>query len=71
MARRKAIDVPVSAEDQKAIELDIEKDLMQANAIIAKTLLRRGEKIEEVAITTGLSVNHVTLIKNSMRKVRS
>lgn len=56
----------ISEEEQELINADIEKDLFKANAIIAKTLIRRGGSVEEVASSTGLSIEHVFHIKNSI-----
>lgn len=63
MPRKKKI--AINEEEQERLDMDIEKDLIQANAIIAKTLIRRGATIEEVAESTGLSIEHVCHIKDS------
>lgn len=55
----------INVEEQKRLDMDIAKDLVQANAIIARTLIRRGGTIEEVAETTGLSIEHVAHLQKS------
>lgn len=63
MPRKKKI--AVNDEEQEKLDHDNEKDLIQANAIIARTLIRRGGSVEEVAESTGLSIEHVSHIKDS------
>lgn len=58
----------ITKEEQDNINTDIEKDLLQANAIIAKTLIRRGGSVEEVVEATGLSIEYVVNIKNSIKR---